>query len=427
MISFILIAVLITIACLAILVRPLLTRKSDNVVARDAQNIHYAKTRLAELNDQLASDKITQSDHDSLKLEIETSLMQDIDLGYSADIKENTDNSSNAVIITLICTLIPFAALVLYQITGTPSALNSSNLISQQAPTATNSAENQDINQMVATIEQRLQESPNDSQGWAILSRTYMVMERYQDSYDASLKLLELNGPSAAVYTQLADASALLAGGAIAGQPSQYIQKALDIDPQYPQALWLAGLGSAQAGDTELATNYWNSLLPLLANAPQQQKELRDIMDQMVVSQPNTKISKPDVTNTDSAELPLTSTKAVSQGLIVNVAIDPEIQSQTSPSDFVFVFARAQSGPPAPLAVKRLTVADLPAQVQLSDSDAMIEQFKLSLFEDIRVIARISKSGDPIAKTGDIQSNTINTKNDSQDEINLVIFKVSEK
>ena len=423
MISFILIAVLITVTCLAILVRPLLSRNNDDVITRDAQNIHYAKTRLAELNEQLASNKISQSDYDDLKLEIETSLMQDINLDNSTNIQQSTDKSSNAVAITLVCTLIPFAALVLYQLTGTPAALDPNNLINQQASLAPNSAEGQDINQMIATVEQRLQENPNDSQGWAILSRTYMVMERYKDSYNASLKLLELIGESAAVYTQLADASALLAGGVFAGQPSDYIQKALAIDPQYPQALWLAGLDAAQLGNVSQANKYWNTLLPLLANSPEQQQELRNIMQQTIGAQPDEGIAKSNLSNIGSAA----PTETQSQGLTVNVSIDSAIISQSSPTDSVFIFARAQSGPPAPLAVKRLTVADLPTQIQLSDADAMIEQFKLSLFEDVSVIARISKSGNPIAQSGDIQSNTVNTKNNTQDQINLILSEIVEK
>ena len=80
---------------------------------------------------------------------------------------------------------------------------------------------------------------------------------------------------------------------------------------------------------------------------------------------------------------------------VIRVSVDlaPEVKAKVQPSDAVFVFARAAAGPPMPLAVKRLTVADLPAQVELSDADAMMAQLKLSSFPEIQLVARISRSG----------------------------------
>ncbi|KGS14170.1 cytochrome C, partial [Pseudomonas coronafaciens] len=65
------------------------------------------------------------------------------------------------------------------------------------------------------------------------------------------------------------------------------------------------------------------------------------------------------------------------------------------PGDSVFIFARAINGPPAPLAVKRITVADLPAEVELSDSDAMLSSLKLSNFPQVQLVARVSRAGQP--------------------------------
>ncbi|HSX70901.1 MAG TPA: c-type cytochrome biogenesis protein CcmI, partial [Pseudomonas sp.] len=80
---------------------------------------------------------------------------------------------------------------------------------------------------------------------------------------------------------------------------------------------------------------------------------------------------------------------------VISVSVDlaPELKAKVQPGDAVFIFARAASGPPMPLAVKRLTVADLPAKVELSDKDAMMEQLKLSSFAEVQLVARISRSG----------------------------------
>jgi len=102
------------------------------------------------------------------------------------------------------------------------------------------------------------------------------------------------------------------------------------------------------------------------------------------------------------------------------------MRDNVNSNDLVFVFARSKNGPPAPLAVKRLRVADLPTTVTLSDADAMIEQLRLSLVDNVLVSARVAKSGNPVAQAGDIQSELVATTNDSNHEIKLVISTIVE-
>lgn len=70
----------------------------------------------------------------------------------------------------------------------------------------------------------------------------------------------------------------------------------------------------------------------------------------------------------------------------------------------VFVFARAASGPPMPLAIQRLTAGQLPTTITLDDSNGMLPNMKLSDFPQVVIGARISRSGDPIAHSGDWQT-----------------------
>lgn len=420
MITFVLLVAIIIIACLAIMLRPLLKSKSSNALDRDSQNILFARNRLAELKQQLENKEIDQKEYEALRLEIETSLLHDINITNDiSDTDEPSANKeSNAVLITLLCTLIPFATLFVYQVTGTPAALISDNI-----STPENAIGEKGVDELIAGVEQRLQENPNDLQGWTILAQTYLTLGRYQDAIKANQNILQIAGESAAVYTQLADASAMLAGGNLAGQPNEYLQKALSIDAQYPQALWLAGLGAAQIGDTQTANSHWNKLLPLLANSPQQQQELREIIAQ---TNAETAQLEPNIAQQAQAqEIPTDGDTVVEfTGLTVQVSLDPNIQSQTDSTDSVFVFARAKNGPPAPLAVKRLTISDLPATVSLSDNDAMIEQFKLSLFENVVVVARVSKSGNPIAQVGDFESLEYESSNSNDETIELIISEL---
>jgi len=85
MITFIISALLILIACLALIIRPLISNTDPIELTRDKQNITFAQTRLAELNNQLKNNDISIAEYDALKLEIETTLLQDIGLNSTEE------------------------------------------------------------------------------------------------------------------------------------------------------------------------------------------------------------------------------------------------------------------------------------------------------------------------------------------------------
>jgi len=101
------------------------------------------------------------------------------------------------------------------------------------------------------------------------------------------------------------------------------------------------------------------------------------------------------------------------------VSLDASMQHRVSADDIVFVMAKAKNGPPMPLAAQRLTVADLPLEVTLDDSMAMMPQMKLSGFEEVVVSARISKSGQPGAAAGDISSEVVDVSLSGTVGVNL--------
>lgn len=81
--------------------------------------------------------------------------------------------------------------------------------------------------------------------------------------------------------------------------------------------------------------------------------------------------------------------------LKVRVELAAALKDKVQPDDTVFIFARASNGPPMPLAAKRVTVAQLPIEVELSDADAMMPQMKLSQYAEVQLVARVSRAGQP--------------------------------
>jgi cytochrome c-type biogenesis protein CcmH len=108
---------------------------------------------------------------------------------------------------------------------------------------------------------------------------------------------------------------------------------------------------------------------------------------------------------TASAAAPAPAKAAVTGDASVSgtVKLAPALKGAASPTDTVFVFARAAQGPRMPLAILRKQVKDLPLTFKLDDSLSMNPAMKISNFKDVVVGARISKSGNAMPQSGDLQ------------------------
>ena len=107
--------------------------------------------------------------------------------------------------------------------------------------------------------------------------------------------------------------------------------------------------------------------------------------------------------------------------IVVNVALDPKLKDSVGPNDTLFVFAKAAHGPPMPLAITRLTVAQLPARLTLTDAMGMVPGLTLSRFPQVVVGARISKSGNATPQSGDLQTLSSSTTTAQTKPVQLII------
>ena len=115
-----------------------------------------------------------------------------------------------------------------------------------------------------------------------------------------------------------------------------------------------------------------------------------------------------------------------STSITVTVSLDPKLKGYVRPSDTLFVFAKAAQGPAMPLAIARLTAAQLPASVTLSDSMSMMPNLTISKFGQIVLGARISKSGNAAPQKGDYQTVSAALANSSAAPVRLTIDRVVE-
>jgi len=275
---------------------------------------------------------------------------------------------------------------------------------------------------MIARLSARLQQQPDDLEGWTMLARTYNILERYREAETAYENVLRLGGESAGLLTDYADAMAMANGGTFTSKSGALLTRALELDPNNVKGLWLAGHWKNQSGMYAEAIDYWQQAASLLPDDGQDKpvitRQIQQAQQQLGIAVD----SEQQATTSPAAVSPDKSASSVT--LQVQVSLDPALTAKTSPGDTVFIFARAAQGPRMPLAIVRKQVKDLPVSVVLDDTMAMAPGMMLSGFEEVLVGARISKSGNAMAQSGDLQGSKSPVRPADSASLDIVIDSV---
>jgi len=256
-----------------------------------------------------------------------------------------------------------------------------------------------------------------------MLGRSYLTLERYPEAAEAMRKANELQPDNPDLMVSYAQALALASGGDFTGQPAELVAKVLELQPDNPQGLFLAGVSSFQQGQLEQAVVHWRRVLTMQQPGSEDAKLLESYIGRATTLLAEQGKAPPaEVAAPAGAAEPAAGEAASAASLTVQVSLAPELAEKVKPTDTVFVFAVAANGPRMPLAIQRLTVAELPTTVNLDDTMAMMPAMKLSNFPQVTVGARVSFSGQAIAQSGDLEGRvTPVTVADAADPIPVVI------
>jgi cytochrome c-type biogenesis protein CcmH len=318
--------------------------------------------------------------------------------------------------------MIPLAGILLYQEIGTPEAINlptaspSQASAQQQQPHSSQGGQMEDL---VATLQQRMNENPDDPEGWLILGRSLKTMQRYAEAETALSNANRLKPGNPLIMVELAE-TILFASGQpqISPQARKLIEAALAIDPQMQKALWLMGMASSQDGDETQAIAYWEKLLeqidPTSGSATAVKQQIEMAQARMGESPADTAASDPTTSGAAIAEKVAVKTPSAvaDSGIPVNLTIDDELRTTMPGNAILFVFIHPAGTKGMPLAVKRLAAQGFPLSLNFSDADLLRPETSLQDFEQLDISARVSMRGGVVPTTGDIQSNleTLNTK-----------------
>lgn len=397
MTAFIVVALFLTAAVLALLLYPLLLReRKPHVGSARELSITVLREQLGELAEQSKAGLLDAGVYVEEQAELERRALED---GVAdSGIVEQVSARRRPALAAFVGIVIPVMAAALYLWLGSPDALKPQSATDAAGNHALNP---QQIQNMAAKLAERLQGNPDDGEGWLMLARSYSVLGRYPESAAAFGRATSLLPASAGLLADYADVVAMAQGRRLAGEPEKIIARALAVDPRHIKSLALSGTAAFERGDYPAAIKDWRTILSLV---PPDSQAAQSISNSIADAERRmTPGSAPAVTSAvASAE---TKPKVAVASAVVSgtVALAPDLAGKLQGEATLFVFARNTDGSRIPLAMARVNAARLPFSFRLDDSMSMAPNVKLSSAQTVIIGARLSRSGDAIAKAGDFE------------------------
>ncbi|QXI44840.1 c-type cytochrome biogenesis protein CcmI [Pseudomonas wayambapalatensis] len=365
MTEFWLSAGLLLLAALAFLMIPILRgRRQQAEEDRTALNVALYQERVAELTAQQEAGVLDAEQLAKGRDEAARELLSDTE-GSEAPRQGHMGKTLPLV----AAVLVPVMALGLYLHFGAADKVELTREFADAPKT---------MQEMTARLERAVQAQPDSAEGLYFLGRAYMADQRPADAAKAFERAVALAGREPELLGQWAQAQYFAADKHWSPQLQSLTDEALKADPNEVTSLGLRGIAAFEGERYQEAIDYWQRLLAQLPEGDASRAALQGGIDRAA-----------DKLKADGGKPVRTAS------LTVRVELAAALKDKVKPDDTVFIFARASNGPPMPLAAKRVTVAQLPIEVQLSDADAMMPQMKLSDFAEVQLVARVSRAGQP--------------------------------
>lgn len=408
MTAFVLVAAVMTAVAVLLVLQPLLARRAAQDVERASANLAILKDQLAELDADLRAGTLTEAQHRESKAELERRVLAEVKAERAAAQAVPAVSAAGRRMGLVAAVLVPLVATALYWQLGNHDAFDPEKIAAAAAEQAAGGEEHQitpeQLQEMVGRLAKRLEQEPDNAQGWSILARSYYVMNRFPEAAAAYERLAKLVPGDADVLADYADALAMAQGRNLSGKPADLVAQALKANPDHPKSLALAGTAAFDRKDYKQAIAHWERLYGTLPNeSPMKQAIASSIAEAQELGGMK-KDARPlaaPAPQASAASPP--SAASGSANIRGTVTIAPAIAAKAAPEDTVFIFARAAEGPRMPLAIVRKQVRDLPASFSLDESMAMSPGMSIASFPRVVVGARVSKAANAVPQPGDLE------------------------
>lgn len=403
---FYLAAAALVVVALALLLRPW-WRSGRRITSADSLPVLNAaihRDRLGELERDRSNGMLSAADLAEAREELQRQLLDDT--AATEVVTADRFSRSSAIAIAI---LLPLIAVAMYAMLGSPRAVLPGEAQTQRASA--------DMEELVVKLAKKMEQNPNNPEGWAMLARSYKSLGRWDDAERAFGRIGPTLNSNAELLAEYAEMLVQKDNG-FAQRSRELIQQALRLEPDNMLALFMGGGDAFESGRYAEAVARWERLLPQLepggedarmvessiAKARERSGGARpagpqaDVMAGAVA--PQDEVHRNAAKAAQGAATPAATPTATS--VSGRVELSPALKDKANPDDVVFIFARAVDGPRMPLAAKRVRAADLPLDFVLDDSQAVMPGATISSMPQVRVEVRVSKSGKAQAGKGDL-------------------------
>ncbi len=398
MLIFWLLASLMILAALLLVVPPLMRDRGSGRDAPGDVNVALYRERLAELDRERDREEIDAERYAALREDLERGLLVDAGRREAPRAAAHPPPYWMAVAVAVA---VPACSLAFYLWLGSPHGLDPR---SPPRGTAAGTGPEPPVEAMVASLAAKLAADPADADGWLLLARSQVVLERFDAALVGFERAHALLGDEPSLLADWAEAEAGVAGNRFPTSALGRLDRAIELDPDHEKALWLGGFAAVQNGRTDIAIARWERLLARQPPGSREESVVTELLAQIRDTGATTPAARSEASeSTEEIEPAGASRTADGARIVVEVSLAPDLAVELDAGELVFVFARAPSGAGPPIAVTRTVVGALPATVVLDESNAMVPSRSLASVERALVTARVARSGTASRASGDVE------------------------
>jgi len=343
----------------------------SNAFNLEKSNIALGKQKQAELERDLQQNLIDEEVFKQAKDEITQTLA--IELNQTTDSSVNTRQPVSLWLSGLAVVFLSVTSLGVYKF-----------LMPKDAPVvqAKQAAQPPSLEQSMIELKQYLEKNADDSEAWQTLGLVLFELDDIDGSLQAYERSYQLNSKNVSMLVEYASAVATSQNDQFTGRASTLVREALEINPDAPDALYLAGLVAVNAGQFDLSRQLWQKALSLL---PQDHPD-RSILEDILV----------EFAQIQGEPIP-------EHQVVINVDLSDRLRQDEFKNHYLMIYVKAAQGRPMPVAIQKVQIKDFTGVVTLTDENSVMPSRKLSQSGQVIAVVRLSQSGAAMRQTGDIQ------------------------